>query len=121
MPAAVAIGLRSASPLPLRSMTQATNVSKAPEILMVASATAGEVVIKPRRVKAKPAETEATTTEAATSKPKATRGKTIDLTEIGTEALSTTKAAKAANGVSPTKTTKAKSSSAKSACGVERE
>ena len=115
MPAAVAIGLRSASPLPLRSMTQATNVSKAPEILMVASATAGEVVIKPRRVKAKPAETEATTTEAATSKPKATRGKTIDLTEIGTEALSTTKAAKAANGVSPTKTTKAKSSSAKSA------
>ncbi|MFM8524511.1 MAG: RNA polymerase sigma factor RpoD [Cyanobacteriota bacterium] len=72
---------------------------------MVASATGGEVVIKPRRVKAKPAEKDVTAAEGAEdqTKPRASRKKTIDLTEIGTSALGATKAA---NGVSPTRTTK---------------
>ena len=89
-----------------RSMTSATNVTNAPEILMVASATGGEVVVKPGRTKKAAAAADAAS-GAEAAKPKAktrpTSGKTIDLTELGKEASAT----KAANGVSPTKTGKA--------------
>jgi RNA polymerase primary sigma factor len=90
-------------------MTPATNVTNAPEILMVASSTGEEVVIKPKRVKAKPPEADAGDQPAAQAKPKASRGKTIDLSEVEASALAT---AKAANGVSPTKTAKATKSAA---------
>jgi RNA polymerase primary sigma factor len=94
-------------------MTSATNVTTAPEILMVATATGGEVVVKPRRSKkAEAAADGAASNEsakpAAKAKAKPSSGKTIDLTDLAKAAPKT----KAANGVSPTKTTKASTTKA---------